>query len=173
MAYNYWIARNDQEQFEYTYKVYTYDKANDSYNEQWGNQNPWRRRLKDEKVEQTFQAQLNYDHTFNQKHHVSGVLGIETFEKTRDWLQYNTLPTNNYIPLTNGIADMQSMETKMTTARRAGMVFRAAYDYSSTYFAEFSGRYDGSYLFQEGNRWGFFPAVSAGWRLSEESFMSV
>lgn len=172
VAYNYWIARNDQEQFEYTYKVYTYDKANDSYNEQWGNQNPWRRRLKDEKVEQTFQAQLNYDHTFNQKHHVSGVLGIETFEKTRDWLQYNTLPTNNYIPLTNGIADMQSMETKMTTARRAGMVFRAAYDYSSTYFAEFSGRYDGSYLFQEGNRWGFFPAVSAGWRLSEESFMS-
>lgn len=172
VAYNYWIARNDQEQFEYTYKVYTYDKANDSYNEQWGNQNPWRRRLKDEKVEQTFQAQLNYDHTFNQKHHVSSVLGIETFEKTRDWLQYNTLPTNNYIPLTNGIADMQSMETKMTTARRAGMVFRAAYDYSSTYFAEFSGRYDGSYLFQEGNRWGFFPAVSAGWRLSEESFMS-
>lgn len=172
VAYNYWIARNDQEQFEYTYKVYTYDKANDSYNEQWGNQNPWRRRLKDEKVEQTFQAQLNYDYTFNQKHHVSGVLGIETFEKTRDWLQYNTLPTNNYIPLTNGIADMQSMETKMTTARRAGMVFRAAYDYSSTYFAEFSGRYDGSYLFQEGNRWGFFPAVSAGWRLSEESFMS-
>lgn len=172
VAYNYWIARNDQEQFEYTYKVYTYDKANDSYNEQWGNQNPWRRRLKDEKVEQTFQAQLNYDHTFNQKHHVSGVLGIETFEKTRDWLQYNTLPTNNYIPLTNGIADMQSMETKMTTARRAGMVFRAAYDYKSTYFAEFSGRYDGSYLFQEGNRWGFFPAVSAGWRLSEESFMS-
>lgn len=172
VAYNYWIARNDQEQFEYTYKVYTYDKANDSYNEQWGNQNPWRRRLKDEKVEQTFQAQLNYDHTFNQKHHVSGVLGIETFERTRDWLQYNILPTNNYIPLTNGIADMQSMETKMTTARRAGMVFRAAYDYSSTYFAEFSGRYDGSYLFQEGNRWGFFPAVSAGWRLSEESFMS-
>lgn len=172
VAYNYWIARNDQEQFEYTYKVYTYDKTNDSYNEQWGNQNPWRRRLKDEKVEQTFQAQLNYDHTFNQMHHVSGVLGIETFEKTRDWLQYNTLPTNNYIPLTNGIADMQSMETKMTTARRAGMVFRAAYDYKSTYFAEFSGRYDGSYLFQEGNRWGFFPAVSAGWRLSEESFMS-
>lgn len=172
VAYNYWIARNDQEQFEYTYKVYTYDKANDSYNEQWGNQNPWRRRLKDEKVEQTFQAQLNYDHTFNQKHHVSGVLGIETFERTRDWLQYNILPTNNYIPLTNGIADMQSMETNMTTARRAGMVFRAAYDYSSTYFAEFSGRYDGSYLFQEGNRWGFFPAVSAGWRLSEESFMS-
>lgn len=172
VAYNYWIAQNDQEQFEYTYKVYSYDKATDTYNEQWGNQNPWRRRLKEQRIEQTFQAQLNYDHTFNQMHHVSGVLGIETFEKKQDWLQYNTLPTNNYIPLTNGIADMQSMETKLNTSRRAGMVFRAAYDFKSTYFAEFSGRYDGSYLFQEGNRWGFFPAVSAGWRLSEESFMT-
>lgn len=172
VAYNYWIAQNDQEQFEYTYKVYSYDKATDTYNEQWGNQNPWRRRLKEQRIEQTFQAQLNYDHTFNQMHHVSGVLGIETFEKKQDWLQYNILPTNNYIPLTNGIADMQSMETKLNTARRAGMVFRAAYDFKSTYFAEFSGRYDGSYLFQEGNRWGFFPAVSAGWRLSEESFMT-
>lgn len=172
VAYNYWIAQNDQEQFEYTYKVYSYDKTTDTYNEQWGNQNPWRRRLKEQRIEQTFQAQLNYDHTFNQMHHVSGVLGIETFEKKQDWLQYNILPTNNYIPLTNGIADMQSMETKLNTARRAGMVFRAAYDFKSTYFAEFSGRYDGSYLFQEGNRWGFFPAVSAGWRLSEESFMT-
>lgn len=172
VAYNYWIAQNDQEQFEYTYKVYSYDKATDTYNEQWGNQNPWRRRLKEQRIEQTFQAQLNYDHTFNQMHHVSGVLGIETFEKKQDWLQYNTLPTNNHIPLTNGIADMQSMETKLNTSRRAGMVFRAAYDFKSTYFAEFSGRYDGSYLFQEGNRWGFFPAVSAGWRLSEESFMA-
>lgn len=172
VAYNYWIARNDQEQFEYTYKVYSYDKETDTYNERWGNQNPWRRRIKEERVEQTFQAQLNYDHTFNQMHHVSGVLGVETFERKVDWLQYNTLPTNNYIALTNGIADMQSMETTMTTARRAGMIFRAAYDYKSTYFAEFSGRYDGSYLFQEGSRWGFFPSVSAGWRLSEESFMS-
>lgn len=171
VAYNYWIAQNDQEQFEYTYKVYTYDKETDTYNEKWGNQNPWRRRVKEQRVEKTFQAQLNYDHTFASKHHVSGVIGVETFEKTGDWLQYNTLPTNNYIPLTNGIADMQSMETTMTTSRRAGMVFRAAYDYASKYFAEFSGRYDGSYLFQKGNRWGFFPAVSAGWRLSEESFM--
>jgi hypothetical protein len=32
-------------------------------------------------------------------------------------------------------------------------------------------RYDGSQIFPEGKRYGFFPAVSAGWRLSEESFI--
>ena len=33
------------------------------------------------------------------------------------------------------------------------------------------GRYDGSYYFAQGNRFGFFPAVSLGWRLSKENFM--
>lgn len=171
VAYNYWISRRDDEEFEYTYKVYTYDKENDVYNESWGNQNPWRRRVKDERVEKTFQAQINYDNTFEGKHHFSGVLGVETFEKERDFLLYNTMPTNNYIPLTNNYTDMTGIETVMEESARAGYIFRAAYDYSSKYFAEFSGRYDGSYLFRSGHRWGFFPSVSAGWRLSEEAFM--
>lgn len=127
--------------------------------------------MKEQRQEKTFQAQLNYDHTFNSAHHVSGVLGLETFEKDADWTQYNTLPSNNYISITNGINNMQSLENTMTVSRRAGMVFRAAYDYQSKYFAEFSGRYDGSYLFAEGHRWGFFPSVSGGWRISEEPFM--
>ena len=36
---------------------------------------------------------------------------------------------------------------------------------------EASGRYDGHYYFAPGKKWGYFPAFSAGWRLSEESFM--
>lgn len=171
VAYNYWIAQNDNEQFEYTYDVYRYDEATDTYTAVPGNLNPWRRRVKEQRQEKTFQAQLNYDHTFNSAHHVSGVLGLETFEKDADWTQYNTLPSNNYISITNGINNMQSLENTMTVSRRAGMVFRAAYDYQSKYFAEFSGRYDGSYLFAEGHRWGFFPSVSGGWRISEEPFM--
>lgn len=171
IAYNYWITQNDNEQFEYTYDVYRYDEATDTYTAVPGNLNPWRRRVKEQRQEKTFQAQLNYDHTFNSAHHVSGVLGLETFEKDADWTQYNTLPSNNYISITNGINNMQSLENSMSISRRAGMVFRAAYDYQSRYFAEFSGRYDGSYLFAEGHRWGFFPSVSGGWRISEEPFM--
>ncbi len=37
--------------------------------------------------------------------------------------------------------------------------------------AQFSFRYDGSYKTAPDKRWGFFPAVSAGWRISEEQFM--
>lgn len=47
---------------------------------------------------------------------------------------------------------------------------RLNYDYQSKYLLEFVGRYDGSYIFPEGQRFGFFPAVSAGWRLSQEDW---
>jgi len=50
---------------------------------------------------------------------------------------------------------------------------RINYSYKDKYLIEVNGRYDGSSRFSKDNRWGFFPSVSAGWRLSEESFFSV
>ncbi len=47
---------------------------------------------------------------------------------------------------------------------------RVAYDWKGRYLLEFNARYDGSSRFTKGNRWGFFPSVSAGWRISDESF---
>jgi len=54
---------------------------------------------------------------------------------------------------------------------RQSVVGRAAYNYSGKYLLEFSFRYDGSDVFPKGDRFGFFPAVSAGWVLSEETFL--
>jgi len=47
---------------------------------------------------------------------------------------------------------------------------RVNYDYDQKYLVEFVWRYDGSNKFAKGNQFGFFPAVSAGWRMSEENF---
>src|SRR5699024_8557043 len=47
---------------------------------------------------------------------------------------------------------------------------RINYNYQSKYLLELIGRYDGSYKFPKGERFGFFPAVSLGWRISEEEF---
>ncbi|MCR8560652.1 TonB-dependent receptor [Mucilaginibacter sp. BJC16-A38] len=55
--------------------------------------------------------------------------------------------------------------------KQLGYVYRLGYAYDKKYLFEATGRYDGSYLFAPGHRFGFFPAFSAGWRLSEESFM--
>ena len=49
-------------------------------------------------------------------------------------------------------------------------VGRLFYDYKHKYMVDFSYRYEGSSKFPKNSRWGFFPAVSAGWRISEENF---
>jgi TonB-linked SusC/RagA family outer membrane protein len=55
--------------------------------------------------------------------------------------------------------------------KQIGYVYRVGYAYDKKYLFEAAGRYDGSYLFAPGHRFGFFPAFSAGWRLSEEKFI--
>lgn len=47
---------------------------------------------------------------------------------------------------------------------------RVAYNFKEKYLAEFLWRFDGSYMFPENTRYGFFPGIMAGWQISEESF---
>lgn len=53
---------------------------------------------------------------------------------------------------------------------RRGVIGRAGYVFDSKYLFEASFRADASYIFPKNKRWGIFPAVSAGWRISEEAF---
>lgn len=48
---------------------------------------------------------------------------------------------------------------------------RLGYNYAERYYAEFNFRYDGSSKFASKNRWGFFPSLSLGWRISSEPWM--
>ncbi len=48
---------------------------------------------------------------------------------------------------------------------------RLTWDYNEKYMATVTMRYDGSSVFTDGKRWGIFPSVSAGWVISNESFM--
>ena len=50
---------------------------------------------------------------------------------------------------------------------------RLNYSYKDRYLVEVNGRYDGSSKFPEDQRYGFFPSVSAGWRISKEAFWNV
>jgi TonB-linked SusC/RagA family outer membrane protein len=52
-----------------------------------------------------------------------------------------------------------------------GLASRFTYGFDSKYFAEFSAGYNGSEQFAKGKRFGFFPAFSAGWVVSNESFL--
>lgn len=53
-----------------------------------------------------------------------------------------------------------------------GAFFRVNYDYKDRYLIEINGRYDGTSKYKSGKRFGFFPSVSAGWRISEEEWFA-
>lgn len=56
--------------------------------------------------------------------------------------------------------------------RYQGLVGRVTYGYDDRYLAEVNAGYNGSENFMKGNRFGFFPSFSIGWRISNEEFMS-
>ncbi|WP_080905463.1 TonB-dependent receptor [Parabacteroides sp. Marseille-P3160] len=89
------------------------------------------------------QGSINYDRIFG-KHHVGAMFLAQrdNWEKTNGDLPYNMV----------------------------GMAGRATYNYDSRYFAEVNLGYNGSEQFAPSTRFGFFPAFSVGWVLSNEAF---
>ncbi len=61
--------------------------------------------------------------------------------------------------------------TSYTKTSMVSFFGRANYSYDGKYLLQASIRADGSSVLAEGHKWGYFPSVSAGWRISEESFM--
>lgn len=59
----------------------------------------------------------------------------------------------------------------ITERARASVIGRVNYDYQGKYMLEVAMRADASGEYPKNSRWGYFPSVSAGWRISEESFM--
>lgn len=53
----------------------------------------------------------------------------------------------------------------------SSFIGRVTCSFNGRYLLTVTGRYDGSSKFSAGNKWGFFPSVAAGWRLSEENFL--
>ena len=118
--------------------------------------------------------QINYDNTFNDLHNVSLLALMEMRENKSNShsayakdLDFPELPEL-------GMGTMSSIGGWSSKTRHMGYVFRANYNYDNKYFAEVSGRYDGSYKFSgnvSGKRWAFFPSGSLAWRISQEDFM--
>ncbi len=55
--------------------------------------------------------------------------------------------------------------------RVASFYGKVNYSFNNKYLVELTGRFDGSSLFESGNKWGFFPSVALGWNIHNESFM--
>jgi TonB-linked SusC/RagA family outer membrane protein len=121
----------------------------------------------------TFTNTLNYDNLFG-KNDVKVLLGSEA-------IRYNTRYNSggsqnffsedfNYLTLGNGTSNLTN-SSSISENKLFSLFGRVDYSFDSRYLMAITLRRDGSSMFGANKRYGVFPSVSIGWRVSKESFM--
>ncbi len=122
----------------------------------------------------TYQAYLNYSNSFG-KHNVTALVVAEKRSGNYDFIsarRNNFAITIDEMDLGSANKNDYNNGGSSSVNAQMGYVYRFGWNYENRYIFEASGRYDGHYYFAPGKRWGYFPAFSAAWRISEESFMN-
>lgn len=120
----------------------------------------------------TLNALLKYDLSIGSKHFFNALVGIEKIKG--DDMAFSAF-RRHYVSsaleelFAGGDAEKDNTGSSGLSAR-LNYFGRLNYDFANKYMFEFLWRYDGSFKFHEKSRFGFFPGVSAGWRVSNEEF---
>ncbi|MEO6000482.1 MAG: TonB-dependent receptor [Chitinophagaceae bacterium] len=124
-------------------------------------------------VLKTFYSTLNYRKVFNGTHNVNILAGYNQESNLFRSIGGTkvTFPTIDLREIDAGSALGQTTSGSASEWSIRSLFGRMAYNFKDKYLFEANARYDGTSRIAPANRWGFFPSVSAGWRLSEESFM--
>jgi len=119
------------------------------------------------------QGMINYDRTFS-KHHVGATLAYEEQKKFSNGFKANgelAFSTPYYTALT--MENQTISQSSLYEYAYRSLIGRFNYSYADRYLIEAQFRCDGSSRFYKGHQWGFFPSVSAGWRISEEEWFKT
>lgn len=116
--------------------------------------------------------QANYNQTWG-KHHLSLLAAAEVTKNNRRYEMAKRLFGDFFThpTISSGLESTASNAGTRTQTATAGYLGRVNYEFANKYLVEVMARYDGTYVYQAGQRWGLFPSVSLGWRISEESFI--
>lgn len=151
------------------YTLYSYNEATDTYpvvKQQNGMfQSRWQ-------YIETINSQVSatYKHSWNDAHFLDVFAGFETYKINQPGVSYGGTPTMKALKVAYFDELTGFSEWNENTQARLGYMGRINYDYKHRYLLELAARYDGSWKFPPHHRWGFFPSVSVGWRVSEEKF---
>lgn len=121
------------------------------------------------RVSPIYTNQLTFDKTFG-KHYVNALAVVEYQSATATSLTASGRASNNTIKELNGLSNQS-----FTGSRDETVIFsyigRLNYEYANKYLLSASIRRDGASQFAPGRKFGNFPSIGAGWRISEENFM--
>ncbi len=119
----------------------------------------------------TLNASLNYKASFGE-HDVKAIALFEQFDaKSKNFYGFRTnFPANGLDELLYGGQVQKDANGSSFNDGRRSFVARVDYAFKNRYLLEGSFRSDGSVAFPASKKYGFFPAVSAGWKISQEDF---
>lgn len=123
-----------------------------------------------------FEVTADYTRSFG-KHNIAAVAGFsyQNFYNDGESISNKGFPTENmkYYQIGNGDAskDYLNASSYRNSNTLAAFFLRANYNYAEKYLVSASVRREGSSRFGANNKWGWFPAVSLGWRITGEDFM--
>lgn len=166
-----YVDRADVFYKKFEKKYYMYEQSGDEYiaKEQGSN-------ILDQNMNQTLgvtmNARLNYKRTFNDVHNLNVFVAYEQYQSRYDYMQARRQDfiSTAIDEIFAGDINSATNDGKASETARMNYFGRLDYDYAGKYLFQFNWRYDGSENFPAGKRFGFFPGVSVGWRVSEEKF---
>ncbi len=130
----------------------------------------------------TFESTIDYNKTFNEKHTVTGLLGYSYQYSTLEWfdMSNNGFTTDGFLDwdfnsgtaITNDKLPRPGLNSFKEDNTLIAFFGRVNYNYADKYFVTAILRREGSSRFGANNKWGNFPAVSAGWNISNEDFFT-
>jgi len=115
---------------------------------------------------------LNYKKTILQIHNFDVLLGqsFEKYQRRSSYIEAIDFPNPNLQYIASA-GQIRAAETRATDRGLSSYFSQIRYNYSYKYIVGLTARFDGSSKFGKNNRYGFFPALSIAWRISEEPFM--
>lgn len=123
----------------------------------------------------THEDVLTYNHTFAKDHNLLAMAGFSLQGYQSEYIQLSVSDNiSEAIPTSYAFneVNMNSTFHYQTENRLASFFARVGYSYKGRYIINANVRADGSSRFGSHKKWGVFPSVSAGWRLSDERWMA-
>ncbi|MCG2461679.1 TonB-dependent receptor [Flavobacteriaceae bacterium F89] len=121
------------------------------------------------------QFMAEYAKDFNKRQDVNILLGVsnENHQDRGTGIYKKFTDPDLGTPTSETVISDDSYNSNQSSSKNSlNSIFgRASYNLDEKYFAEFSFRYDGSSKFSEDLRWGFFPSLSLGYKITDEHFM--
>ena len=117
---------------------------------------------------------LNYEKSLKEQHNFNLQVGYSQESNAYEFLTgyRERFSSNELIELNAGSPAVQNASGSSNAWALQSFFGRLGYNYNERYLLEMNLRYDGSSRLSPENRWGSFPSVSAGWRISEEPFIA-